>query len=792
MLRRVAIAVAVALTSAVLVFWIVRRGGADRSAIDYRAPGTPPAIAARQAPDPRTQPRGSIRGAIRDEAGAPIAHARVCADASSPELPDALTRDPVCSDSDSQGRYQLANLVAADYSVEAAAPRFRPAEFHPQAGSDGIRFPLAAGEARTGADLVLIHGGVEITGVVQDVTGGPVAHAQVRATSRGLPGATIVADDRGEFSLWVPPVLVEVTASANGYAPNTERGRAPGRFEIALTPTSSLAGKVVDAATEQPVEGARVAVLADAAFDGERVVDITDAEGKFRVEQLTPGRFMATALTAHGYGRSEGSTLIGLGQHVDGVVIKLFPSHRVAGKVVIATTREVGPDCQVELRDLARDRVLHARAEHDGQQVLDGAQPGTYAVAIYCQRYRTRDHYDPVEVSGHDVTGLVWEVDAGSVIRGKVVTRSGEPVEGAYVRAENTTSRARPRFRGDFSREDGGYELPALAPGTYRIAVQSTRGISPDEGYPATLAAGATVERDLVLDEAGAVTGTVVDETGAPVPGIQIVLIAPPGAAGPTGLAMTMRMGDAIRTDTRGAFAIESVRPGDYRIHAQRTAGEPLRRRDAAEDAPGEKATVRAGQTATVHLVVAAPRGAIRGTVVDGAGAPVSDAWISAVRESAIADAAAPSIARTRESWWSGGRPALTSANGEFTVTGLSPAWYTLLAYRKGGGETAAEHVAVGATVRLQIKPTGSIEGTARLAAATPQDLKVTVRDAKTGFARAETFYMTRGQFTVTDLPAGHFMVTAEGDGASKTLEIDLHEAEAKAGLDLALEPAPR
>jgi hypothetical protein len=59
--------------------------------------------------------------------------------------------------------------------------------------------------------------------------------------------------------------------------------------------------------------------------DGETV--FSDAQGKFRASRLTPGRYVAVAKTERGYGRTAGSTLVGLGQHVDKVEVKLFPAY---------------------------------------------------------------------------------------------------------------------------------------------------------------------------------------------------------------------------------------------------------------------------------------------------------------------------------------------------------------------------------------------------------------------------------------------------------------------------------
>src|SRR5262245_46897345 len=101
MKRRAGIAIAVGLVLLVVAVSLLRGRGAGRSstasgAAPRAAGAAAPVLAARATPDPRAQPRGSISGAIRDDAGAPIAHARVCASARSWQLPDALTRTPAC------------------------------------------------------------------------------------------------------------------------------------------------------------------------------------------------------------------------------------------------------------------------------------------------------------------------------------------------------------------------------------------------------------------------------------------------------------------------------------------------------------------------------------------------------------------------------------------------------------------------------------------------------------------------------------------------------------------------
>jgi hypothetical protein len=135
-------------------------------------------------------------------------------------------------------------------------------------------------------------------------------------------------------------------------------------------------------------------------------------------------------------------------------------------------------------------------------------------------------------------------------------------------------------------------------------------------------------------------------------------------------------------------------------------------------------------------------------------------------------------VYETRWTW--DARPNLTAADGSFTVPRLAAGKYTLRAYRRGGGEAIAQHVDTGSTVTLQIAAPGTIEGTARRAGTPPTTLTVAVSNPETGLSREEEFYQTAGHYIVRDLPRGHLVVTVEGDGARKTVEVDLADGERK------------
>lgn len=804
MKRRLGVGVGLAVVVLALLLWrrcggdtasghgsVAKPTSSDRSAI---ASSATVGVTPKKRIDPHTQPKGSIAGTIRDTNGKPIPNAKVCLSLFSDELPPDFWDEAPCKLADQNGAYEWTDLFVATYSVTAGAKGYRFDYHYPKGRHQRTWFKLAPGENKKNVDVLLREGGVEITGVVNDISGGPIAHARVRA-SLGMWGQNGTSpptetDEKGAFALWVPQGNVRVIARADGYAAGEESGRAPGAFELLLTPESSLSGVVIDARTDKPVEGADVHVertewegFSD--FTSKR----TDEKGAFRMDGLSPGRYTAVVSgDEKGYGRSEGSVLVGLGQHVTGVIVRVHPTTRIVGKVVTSDTKEVCTESAgVSLHDEDHERWLSGSAEDDGTITVDGLLPGTYKVSAWCAKKLGKDEYPNVVVADKDLTGLVWEVDDAAIIRGKVTGKSGAPIADARIQGQITggAARAKQDWNSETTDVDGTYELRGLKTATYRLEVDTDQGVAERDGYKVETKAGTTVTKDIVLEDGGTLTGTVVDDKGKPVPNVTINANALVDRD-------FMRWGEAPnKSDSTGAFTITGLRPGEYRVTASRGWFDSLRKPGTNDDdKQGEKTTIEAGKTSTVKLVVESQGGTIKGVVLDVDGKPVSDAFISNARESDAAGANESQVQGTR--WgWGEEKPVLTNVDGTFTLTQLAPGNYTLRAYRKGGGEALLEHVAVGTSnAKMQIKPTGSIEGTVKMTGGTmmPEEIEVSVEDLKTGFDRSEKFFRTDGHFVMRDLPAGHFHLNGNAAGGQAKIELDLANGEQKSGVTLTLE----
>ncbi|HTM22017.1 MAG TPA: carboxypeptidase regulatory-like domain-containing protein [Kofleriaceae bacterium] len=767
-------------------WWLRGRGGGGDSAEagGTAAAGAPAGSSVRAPhPDPTSPPRARIRGTVRDDKGTGIAGATVCANAYSDEISSEEDQLPHCALSAAGGVYLIGELAPARYQVSGSAPQRMPGAW--KDGDGHGTFRLAAGEERAGIDLVLPGGGVALRGVVSDIGGGPVAEAWVAASSeRGEAWAAARADADGKFTLWVRPGSVWAAAEAEGYAKARKRWTAPSdKLELLMTPESVLAGRVVEAGTDTPVAGAMVSAQSWNDGDGGDGSDRTDADGRFRITRLSPGRYKPQATADGRWGEARASVLLGLGQTVEDVVIEVHPAFMVTGKVVIDDGNGATRPCErgnVSLQDSARDHGDAAEIGPGGQVRMRALFPGTYEVTVDCTDQLAAEEYPPVVVADADVADQVWTVGAGATVVVAVTGTGGRPIAGADVRLE---ARKRTRRSGWSSEETdaaGQVRLRGLVPGGYLLHVDTDDHLDP-EPRPVEVAAGEQ-RFEVALADGGSIHGVVVDAAGAPVPGATVLI------RGDRWSGWGWRRG--VLTGDDGSFRLDGLAAGETRVVATRGWQEMRRPGAGDDDVQGESVKVADGVVAEVRLVVESQSERITGTVVDHTGAVVTDAFVAAQRESEAAGADRGQARRALR-WGGWERQAIAvDGEGKFTIDHLSPGTYTVRAYRRGGGEGISEGVKAGGSARLVIRPTTSLAGRVSLAGGggAPERFEVSLQDEKTGFEREESFFRTGGAFTLTDLPAGAFKVSAQAAEGSALADLALAEGEQRTGLALELE----
>ncbi|PCC68589.1 Carboxypeptidase regulatory-like domain-containing protein [Nannocystis exedens] len=766
--RKFVTAAAIGAIALLLWWWAGRRGEESAGPAEAAGASGGPAIdvgplvdEARLARlDPRLAERAAISGRVHEADGRGIAGATVCAGSSAPGLGSAERAARTCTTSAADGFYRIEGLLPVPQFVHASAPGHVPGQHRAGPGRRARTLvTLRAGQVTTGIDVVLASGGVELKGVVRDLSGGELEGALV---SSGFAYARSGAD--GTFTLWVAPGETYLDARADGYAKGWMMGVAPGMtFEIALTPESVLVGRVVRAEDGAPVAGA--SVYAEKHLESSSQA-VTDANGNFRIEGLKPGAYRLEAFHDEAYGTGPESAVLGLGETSEPIVIKAHPAFLVEGTVTIAG----GGSCEqgwVRLSDKAVG-TRGGQVDADGLVRIRGVLPGTYEPQVECDTYVAEASYEPVAVVDAPIRGLRWQVQPGQAIRGRVVLSGGTAARGLHVGAEPQVDPSTPRARttrawSEPTADDGRFELLGLLPGRYRVSASSGEQPRLDPPVDVELPEGQDLEDILVtLPATGELRGTVKDSEGLPVQGVEVTL-----RGGQEWLPTTRTLDD-------GSFRLPHVPAGEYRVQAV-SAWTPLQAPGTTDDdVQGKAVTIATGEVREVQLVVESQHGRIVGRVVDSAGGPLSDAFVEATRESDSAAAGAGDALRDSR-WTFGGAETrkLTDQDGRFELTRLGDGNYTLVAQRRGGGEGSVEHVKTGSEVEIRIADAGSISGTVRIqGGGTPQEFEVTLNDPSTGWRSGDKFFRTGGVFRFPEVPRGNYSViveAAEGAVSTKT-----------------------
>lgn len=358
--------------------------------------------------------------------------------------------------------------------------------------------------------------------VLADDTGDPIPNAKVGFSTTAAAHATLT-DGEGRFAIDTTPGIARLAVTKAGYARRDvalQPGRAVG--DVRLARTGVITGYVVDANGE-PVSNATVRAEARAPDRDLFLVvasSTTDDRGEYRLSGLTEGRVVVSAQSIG----SQGPPVYfpGVASAADGELLDVKAGDEL-------------------------DRI---------DLTVTVADNSTFAVGGGFMFIAT--------------AGLrpLAQGEAGTTVRGRVVSSTGGAIAGATVRLTQQARRQGASTRTD---REGRFAFADVVPGAFLIGA-SKDGFSSD-GSPfgrqiTVTATGADAE--LTLTPWGSVSGRVVDELGEPVQGASMQLLRLQFQNGRRQLVSV----STRATDDRGVFRIFGVAPGQYVLSA--SAGDVL------------------------------------------------------------------------------------------------------------------------------------------------------------------------------------------------------------------------
>lgn len=352
--------------------------------------------------------------------------------------------------------------------------------------------------------------------------------------------------------------------AANEGAPSL---RAPGTG--AARSEQRFVGRVVDARSEEPIEGAVVALIASGT--GERSEASTDEHGSFALDVDLPA-----GARAHVELRSEGYTTVvrpdvDVGQERDW---PLWPAAAIEG--VVRVPAGAGPPVEVALWSVRggddEPAPTIVAIGDDGAFRFEGLRPGVYALAARAAGAApTARGGLALGVGG--AVAVELELARGARLLGRVLERATKaPIAGATVALEWTEAGLPAAIRAWLrlaveSGADGRYALEGLAAGVHEAVVSVPWGSRRTDEVDVA-GSGERLERDFLVGRSASLSGIVLAPEGGAVAGARVVLFTDERAAadpvseavGVPGVLEVLGVAEAV-SDAAGAFELVDVPP---------------------------------------------------------------------------------------------------------------------------------------------------------------------------------------------------------------------------------------
>lgn len=593
-----------------------------RARIDHVGPGTLDLVL-------ELQPPSTLSGRVVDGNGDPIPACRVQASLSpGGNLANFLSAQTLQDDVDNpDGHFEISDLEAGTWRLVATSRGF--------ARPEAQVLEIGHAEQIEGIEIVLLPA-ARVSGRVLDPDGNPVEDAQVaqRIDIANLQELTLDNGSRpearsredGTFDLRGLPIgTLSLVANSPHFAESeaftAELASAEHLEDVVLTLRrgARITGEVFDVEGELS-EGTTVMTQTPVGGDQKRTV--TDENGTFEFEHVTPGKRQVIAMMNTG-GELEGDASRDMASLLDSMKFQALdlrdgeevhitlgapPANPVVVSGIVTLGGKPVPGLIVQFLATSgaegSDLLNFGTTDEEGRYEISLNEPGTYylSIAKMGSMGASQSNEQLHTIPEKDEVELDLELPAGR-IAGTVRDGDGTPLGGVRVNVTREGPiQSGTLFGGNYTEmtteADGTYEVSWLDPGRYRVSV----GGSPFGGLFGTgedtlarahrggvdVEAGETVSGiDFKLGSSLRIQGTVVDSEGRPVEGAGIFVRDAMGV-----LAERVSL---VPSDASGAFEYGGLSAGVYTVSA--------RTENAATSAEVE-VRVHDGEMPKVRLVV--------------------------------------------------------------------------------------------------------------------------------------------------------------------------------------------
>ena len=479
----------------------------------------------------------TVRGVVRDEAGKPLAGARVAHDmAFGDMLIDMIGEGPsVATLTEADGSFELRLLIPGDISLVASLRGYTE--------SEPLAFELGEGEVREGVELVVSSGGA-IRGLILGDDREPIPGMLVQLQEIGLADQIFLRSETdGTFFV---DQLVPGTWQVIGVPESYQTGKAgTAALEGLIMETAEVrSGEVTEVTLGAPAENpvhivgqVRPAEDLDEASvvffpEGDNalgglVTTGVEADGSFELDLLFPGRYVVAVNRGSGAFQDSVEYVREIPDE-DTVQLTLdVPVGAIHGRVTDTSGEPLAglrvslyADGGLSTGTIGAGKFAETSTDERGEYMVQWLGAGTYSLgaggkpivnlAASAAPYG-RVVRDGVQLAEGEVKyGVDFELDVAGAIRGELRDADGKPVPGAAVFVRDAGGQLLERISFVTTGTDGGFTYAGVAPGSYTVSARSAAGAT-EGGTEVTVAAGKTADLDLELGPGTILEVSVVD-----------------------------------------------------------------------------------------------------------------------------------------------------------------------------------------------------------------------------------------------------------------------------------------
>ncbi|MFC7370131.1 beta strand repeat-containing protein [Fictibacillus iocasae] len=688
---------------------------------------------------------GAITGNVINALGGPIAGAQIAVRNQSGTIVQT-------ANTDASGFFNVTNLAPGSYSVTAQADGF----------GTGFTGALVTEGATTNVTITLLTALGNVNGqVVNAETGGPIPNTSIiiSEVGTGLIVTEAATDANGLYSVQnLAPGDYLVTARNPAFQIAIEfLGLAAGETEtinFALLPApGAVTGTVINAETGELITGAVIDILSNLVVVASQA---TNVSAVYSIGGLAEG-FVSIRATAPGF-----ETATFLVQIIGGqIVVQNFALLATPGSIsgfVTAADGSPVPGAAVQAFNEAGGLLGTAIVQENGAYTLNGLPAGNITLIAVAAGFANVSREVTLQ-RGQNLTNinLVFPDEDPASVSGTVTDVNGVPIPNALVQVFDSLNNLIGTALTD---ENGDYIVENLPAGSFRVVVSATGFQSQNTGIVLVPGQDLT-DVNFALVSAGApgiLTGQVTSDTGAVIPGAEIIL------RDQNGFVVGVEV-----ADSNGNFTFEALSAGTYSV-------------TVTADGFGAFAAVVSivsGETTLLNPVLESDPGFITGTITNAdTGAPLPETLVR------IVDANGNVIAEL-----------ITDANGNFTSPGLAAGSYTVVVINPDFlGEVVSVTVVSGQTetVNIALEPNpGSLFGTV-VNSETGEPIAGALVEIFLGQNLITTVFTDAfGEFEVSGLPEAILTVTATAPGFAIDTEDVAVFAGQQSTVSLALLPNP-